>query len=61
MRRDKNTEANRAQEFQIQQMQLGLENRRLDMQEARDFRNDRNKAIMQILQGMQAMGNSFAF
>lgn len=61
MRRDKNTEANRAQQFQIQQMQLGLENRRLDMQEARNFRNDRNKAIMQIVQGMRAMGNSFAY
>jgi len=61
MRRDKNTEANRTQQFQIQQMQLGLENRRLDMQEARNFRNDRNKAIMQIVQGMQAMGNAFAY
>lgn len=61
MRRDKNTEANRAQQFQIQQMQLGLDNRRLDMQEARNFRNDRQKAIMQIVQGMQAMGNSFAY
>ena len=61
MRRDKNTEANRAQQFQIQQMQLGLENRRLDMQEARNFRNDRHKAIMQIVQGMRAMGNSFAY
>ena len=61
MRQDKNTEANRAQQFQIQQMQLGLENRRLDMQEARNFRNDRNKAIMQIVQGMRAMGNSFAY
>ena len=61
MRRDKQTEANRSQQFQIQQMQLGLENRRLDMQEARNFRNDRNKAIMQIVQGMQAMGNAFAY
>ena len=61
MRRDKNTEANRAQQFQIQQMQLGLENRRLDMQEARNFRNDRNRAIMQIMQGMQSMGNAFAY
>lgn len=61
MRRDKQTEANRSQQFQIQQMQLGLDNRRLDMQEARDFRNDRNKAIMQIVQGMRSMGNSFAY
>jgi len=61
MRQDKNTEANRAQQFQIQQMQYGLENRRLDMQEARNFRNDRQKAIMQIVQGMRAMGNSFAY
>ena len=61
MRRDKQTEANRAQEFQIQQMQLGLENRRLDMQEARNFRNDRHKAIMQIVQGMRSMGSAFAY
>ena len=61
MRRDKQTEANRAQQFQIQQMQLGLENRRLDMQEARNFRQDRQKAIMQIMQGFQQMGSAFAY
>ena len=61
MRQDKQTEANRAQQFQIQQMQLGLENRRLDMQEARNFRQDRQKAIMQIMQGFQQMGNAFAY
>ena len=61
MRRDKQTEANRAQQFQIQQMQLGLENRRLDMQEARNFRNDRQKAIMQIMAGFREMGNAFAY
>ena len=61
IRQDKNTELNRQQQFQIQQMQYGLENRRLDMQEARNFRNDRQKAIMQIVQGMRAMGNSFAY
>jgi len=61
MRRDAQTEANRAQEFQIQQMQLGLENRRLDMQEARNFRLDRQKAIMQIVEGMRSMGNAFAY
>ena len=48
-------------EFQIQQMQVGLENRRLDMQEARNFRQDRQKAIMQIMQGFQQMGNAFTF
>lgn len=61
IRQDKQTEANRAQQFQIQQMQLGLENRRLDMQEARNFRQDRQKAIMQIMQGFQQMGNAFAY
>lgn len=61
MRRDAQTEANRAQQFQIQQMQLGLENRRLDMQEARNFRQDRQKAIMQIVQGLQQMGSAFAY
>lgn len=61
MRRDKQTEANRAQQFQIQQMQLGLDNRRLDMQEARNFRNDRQKAIMQIMSGFKEMGNAFAY
>ena len=61
IRRDEQAEANRAMEFQIQQMQLGLENRRLDMQEARNFRQDRQKAIMQIMQGFQQMGNAFAY
>ena len=61
IRQDKNTELNRQQQFQIQQMQYGLENRRLDMQEARNFRNDRMKAIAQIMQGMQAATNSFAY
>jgi len=61
MRQDAQIEANRAAQFQIQQMQFGLENRRLDMQEARNFRNDRQKAIMQIMQGFKQMGNAFAY
>ena len=61
MRRDKQTESNRQQQFQIQQMQYGLENRRLDIQESRNFRNDRMKAIAQIMQGMQAAANSFTY
>tara|TARA_Y100000401_G_scaffold117345_1_gene125742 strand:+ start:5082 stop:5927 length:846 start_codon:yes stop_codon:yes gene_type:complete len=61
IRQDKNAELNRQQQFQIQQMQYGLENRRLDMQESRNFRNDRMKAIAQIMQGMQAASNAFAY
>ena len=38
-----------------------LNERRLDIQEARDFRKDRQMAIMQIMKGFQQMGNSLAF
>lgn len=61
IRQDKNAELNRQQQFQIQQMQYGLENRRLDMQEARNHRLDRHKAIMQIVQGMKDMSRAFSY
>lgn len=60
IRQEKQAEANRLQEFQIQQMQLGLQNRRLDMQEARDYRKDKQLAIMQIMKGLANMGAAFA-
>ena len=61
LRQDKNRERNRQQEMKLQMMQYDLQNRRLDMQEARNFRQDRQKAIMQIMQGFRQMGNAFAY
>tara|TARA_B100001564_G_scaffold153690_1_gene129061 strand:- start:887 stop:1735 length:849 start_codon:yes stop_codon:yes gene_type:complete len=61
LRQDRNRSEDRKSEFQLNQMQYDLQNRRLDMQEARNFRNDRQKAIMQIVQGMRSMGNSFMY
>jgi len=43
------------------QMERQLAERRLDLQEARDFRKDRQAAIMQIMQGFRQMGNAFAY
>lgn len=43
------------------QMERQLAERRLDIQEARDFRKDRQMAIMQIVKGLQGMGQAFAF
>ena len=60
MRQDKINEANRQREFQITQMQNALDNRRLDIQESRDYRKDRQLAIMQIMQGFANMGKAFA-
>ena len=61
LRQDRNRSEDRKAEFQLNQMQYDLQNRRLDMQEARNYRLDRQKAIMQIFQGMKAMGNAFAY
>jgi hypothetical protein len=61
LRQDRNRSEDRKSEFQLNQMQYDLQNRRLDMQEARNFRNDRQKAIMQIVQGMRSMGNAFTY
>lgn len=61
LRQDRNKSEDRKSEFQLNQMQYDLQNRRLDMQEARNFRNDRQKAIMQIVQGMREMGNAFTY
>ena len=41
-------------------MQNALNNRRLDIQESRDYRKDRQMAIMQIMQGFANMGKAFA-
>ena len=47
----------------IQQSQLtgqqAYENRRLDMQDARDARNARDKQLMMIIQGLNAFGQGF--
>ena len=43
------------------QMERELTERRLEMQEARDFRKDRQMAIMQIMKGLQGMGQAFSF
>ena len=43
------------------QMERELAERKLDLQEARDFRKDRQMAIMQIMKGLQGMGQAFAF
>lgn len=61
LRQDRNRSEDRKAEFQLNQMQYDLQNRRLDMQEARNFRLDRQKAIMQIVEGMRSMGNAFAY
>jgi len=60
LRQDKINEANRQREFKILQMQNALNNRRLDIQESRDYRKDRQMAIMQIMQGFANMGKAFA-
>ena len=61
LRQDRNKLLDRQDQFRIQQMQFDLQNRRLDMQEARNFRQDRQKAIMQIMQGFRQMGSAFAY
>ena len=61
LQRDKNAQLDRQDQFRLNQMQYDLQNRRLNMQEARNTRNDRNKAIMQILSGFTEMNRSFRY
>ena len=61
LRQDRNRSEDRKSELRLNQMQYDLQNRRLDMQEARNYRLDRQKAIMQIMQGFQQMGNAFTY
>jgi|5B_taG_2_1085324.scaffolds.fasta_scaffold25614_3 hypothetical protein len=48
-------------QMQLQMMQQDYNNRRLDLQEARDFRRERQAAIMQIMKGFSEMGKAFAY
>ena len=48
-------------QMQLQLMQQDYNNRRLDMQEARNLRQDRQKAILQIMAGLQDMNRAFQF
>ena len=48
-------------QMQLQLMQQDYNNRRLDMQEARNLRQDRHKAIMQIMAGLKDMNRAFAY
>ena len=61
LRQQKNRTADRQDQRDLNRMQFDLQNRRLDMQEARDYRLDRQKAIMQIVQGFKQMGQAFAY
>ena len=48
-------------QMQLQLMQQDYNNRRLDMQEARNLRQDRHKAIMQIMAGLKDMNRAFQY
>ena len=48
-------------QMQLQIMQQDYNNRRLDMQEARNLRNDRQKAILQIVAGLKDMNRAFTY
>lgn len=61
MLRQRNLMADREDARLDRQMERELAERRLDLQEARDFRKDRQMAIMQIMKGLQGMGQAFAF
>lgn len=61
MLQQQNLMADREDRRLDRQMENRLAERRLDMQEARDFRKDRQMAIMQIVKGLQGMGQAFAF
>lgn len=61
LREQRNRTADRQDQRDLNRMQFDLQNRRLDMQEARDYRLDRQKAIMQIVQGFKQMGQAFAY
>ena len=61
MLQQQNLMADREDRRLDRQMDRQLAERRLDIQEARDFRKDRQMAIMQIVKGLQGMGQSFSF
>ena len=61
MLQQQNLMADREDRLLDRQMENRLAERRLDMQEARDFRKDRQMAIMQIVRGLQGMGQAFSF
>ena len=61
MLQQQNLMADREDRRLDRQMENRLAERRLDMQEARDFRKDRQMAIMQIVRGLQGMGQAFSF
>ena len=61
MLQQQNLMADREDRRLDRQMERQLAERRLDIQEARDFRKDRQMAIMQIVKGLQGMGQAFAF
>jgi len=61
LRSERNRAADRRDERDLNRMQFDLQNRKLDMEEARNYRLDRQKAIMQIMQGFKQMGNAFAY
>ena len=61
MLQQQNLMADREDRRLDRQMERQLAERRLDLQEARDFRKDRQAAIMQIMQGFRQMGNAFAY
>ena len=48
-------------QMQLQLMQQDYNNRRLDMQEARNLRQDRHKAILQIMAGLTDMNRAFQY
>lgn len=48
-------------QMQLQMMQQDYNNRRLDMQEARNLRQDRHKAILQIMAGLKDMNRAFQY
>lgn len=48
-------------QMQLQLMQQDYNNRRLDMQEARNLRQDRHKAILQIMAGLKDMNKAFQY
>ena len=61
MLQQQNLMADREDRRLDRQMDRQLAERRLDIQEARDFRKDRQMAIMQIVKGLQGMGQAFSF
>ena len=54
------SDAKSERQFQLQQAQQNYQNRKLDMQEARYDRKDRQAAIQQMMAGLAQMGASIA-